>query len=733
MAQHPDWRVRRIVRDLGRLDVLRRGDVGPDVVSDDDDETAVDILARMLAEDAEAAADVGYEPAYDIEDDDDDYDYDADAGYEPAYDIGDEDDVGYEPAYQDEIGDGDDDDDDYAGDAVGGDDFDMPLPNNDAGSIAVVTHDSDENFTSDAANGGLGDDDDAADEASTLRNGEADVVDLVGDDDSKRPSEEGTAGSGVATAATTNADNELLPADVNYNHGARNPLNDPTAKPVHQPGDDEAYRPMLNLVRRQIEWFAASSKDVADRQKTVHPVTLGQVGFRCVHCAHIPFPARSNGSVSYPKSYNSYLHHISVSFQPKHFMECKEIPCNIKSHSKTLPKHLKSTKVGEERKKHIIDSFHRIGIIEKDGRLVYDEQPEDGYWLCDKCQLVKFAKFEEACRHEETCCGTATKSDFDGLDQSDRVFHRDDRRLTPDSTNPMDEGEGGYVLSLCCECNEIEDPSSDVPMLLCDRCNSATHLTCTMDDPKLTEVPEGDWFCSKCVVGQKRHEEDQAISLAFAAVGEVIQDSITTTVDSIGRAKRLMGNMDHVFDHIPGIESKTRGPNSGVGGKQRTCVVVGCMRGAGSSKRRYMCQRHFARGRLLDQIQTMPNGERRFPCITKYPFLPRDHDRAYVAIPPNAEHGTLAKCSHSVCRSLQKRKRLNEEFYAYCAVCDIICHREYFNRRHRHEIGLAKKRVEEKTACDAADAVDEANTGETETTHEFDSIRGPGIERGKER
>ena len=40
-----DWRVQRIARDLGRLDVLRRGDVGPDVVSDDEDETALDILA----------------------------------------------------------------------------------------------------------------------------------------------------------------------------------------------------------------------------------------------------------------------------------------------------------------------------------------------------------------------------------------------------------------------------------------------------------------------------------------------------------------------------------------------------------------------------------------------------------------------------------------------------------------------------------------------------------------
>ena len=34
-------------------------------------------------------------------------------------------------------------------------------------------------------------------------------------------------------------------------------------------------------------------------------------------------------------------------------------------------------------------------------------------------------------------------------------------------------------------------------MLECDKCNQGYHMFCM--DPPLSEVPEGDWFCHKCV------------------------------------------------------------------------------------------------------------------------------------------------------------------------------------------------------------------------------------------
>lgn len=42
-------------------------------------------------------------------------------------------------------------------------------------------------------------------------------------------------------------------------------------------------------------------------------------------------------------------------------------------------------------------------------------------------------------------------------------------------------------------CRRKNDPEQT---LLCDECNKAWHMFCLK--PKLTEIPQGDWFCPKC-------------------------------------------------------------------------------------------------------------------------------------------------------------------------------------------------------------------------------------------
>ena len=678
-APAEDWCVQRIVRDLGRLDVLRRGDVGPDVVSDDEDEAALDNLVRKLVAEADEDEDGHLLPH--LADD-------GDGDYDDNFWVS-----------------GDNYDDDHPGGAMDIDDMDddfMPAVapdrghGEDADSIAVVTQNGNESLA------------DGATSSST----------------------------GIQVAAARATSTELPPTDVNYNHGARNPLNDPTAKSVYQPGDDDALGGLRGLAHRQIEWFAASSKDVADRKSSAKPVVLGQVGFRCVHCAHIPFPARGTAAVSYPKRFTG-IHNAVRHYLDEHLVQCREIPSNIKSHRKSLAgcygKQGKQGKQrrqncklsGEEQRKHLINGLQSVGIIEKDGHLVYDKSgaaavvdrrdvigsdgSEEGYWLCDKCQSMKFANFEEACTHEETCCGEGARPD--GLDQSGRL-QNDDALPSPCSTN---QGGGVYVLSLCCECNEVEDLASDDPMLLCDSCDSATHLTCTTDVPKLTEVPEGEWHCSKCAFRkkfkEKRFVEDQAITAAFTAIGDLLEDNFCTTQPKWRRLEDISVGV------VPGIQSKfqTDVPNK----RYRLCVVVGCTKISHDMKYRYMCRAHFARARFLEKIQTMPNGERRFPCKAKNPSLSQYHENAYIAVPHNANHGSPVTCSSAECRSLG-RSTAN---FKYCAVCDNIFSRNHFSRTHRHEDEFAadEKQAEVETNHQAANDV---GAGDSEIIYGFDSIRG---------
>ena len=673
-AQPPavvNWRVQRIVRDLGRLDVLRRGDVGPDVVSDDEDETALDILVRKLVEDADED---GHVPPPADDDGDDEYFW----------------------------GGGDDNDDDNIGGEMAVDhpfdnDGDVFMPaapehyrGEDADSIAVVTHSS--------------------------------------------------ADFQVPAAPATDLDTEPLVTDVNYNHGARNPLNDPTAQPVFQHGDDNELTPMRCLVHRQLEWFAATSKDVADRRgRTGRHIVLGQVGLRCVHCAHLPLSERTIAAVTYPRYYSGVSSSLTR-YSLQHLMQCKQVPSHIKTFREKIRWRGKSK--GKEYHEFLADGCQSIGIIEKDGRLFYDKSStsaarvldrgdvigsdgsEEGYWLCDKCQLVKFANFEEACRHEEACHGTAAKHAFDGLGQSDHFLHNPDTLRRPDSTN---QEEGAYLLSLCCECNELEDPSSDVPMLLCDGCDSATHLTCTKDVPKLTEVPEGEWFCSNCSLvnkfKEKRLSEDRAITAAFAAVGTVLEDNLFTTADkgTKRRPRRILGHLHGIFEGIPGVQSQFQPGRKGV----RRCVVIGCTRNAGGPILRYMCRTHFKRALLLQKIQIMPNGERRFPCHLKDPSLPREHETAYVAVPPNAAHGMRVKCSNAACRSRGQNSLIYRENYRYCALCDIIIEKNQFNRsKHKHEDELAVEREKARSQVLHQAAAAAVSAEDDEIVYGFDSIRG---------
>lgn len=42
-------------------------------------------------------------------------------------------------------------------------------------------------------------------------------------------------------------------------------------------------------------------------------------------------------------------------------------------------------------------------------------------------------------------------------------------------------------------CRRKNDPEQT---LLCDECNKGWHMRCLK--PKLTQIPQGDWFCPRC-------------------------------------------------------------------------------------------------------------------------------------------------------------------------------------------------------------------------------------------
>mmetsp|Transcript_24036 Transcript_24036/g.66618 ORF Transcript_24036/g.66618 Transcript_24036/m.66618 type:complete len:540 (-) Transcript_24036:422-2041(-) len=85
-----------------------------------------------------------------------------------------------------------------------------------------------------------------------------------------------------------------------------------------------------------VEIFAASEKDVSARHsKGAQKLTQGQVGIRCVHCAHLRPRDRAERAVCYPSSI-SRIYQTVADMQRFHFEQCREIPPEIRKTYKSL-------------------------------------------------------------------------------------------------------------------------------------------------------------------------------------------------------------------------------------------------------------------------------------------------------------------------------------------------------------------------------------------------------------
>lgn len=76
-------------------------------------------------------------------------------------------------------------------------------------------------------------------------------------------------------------------------------------------------------------------------------------------------------------------------------------------------------------------------------------------------------------------------------DDDDEVDEENDDE--GDAENDNDDAAGQDDNGTCCVCGSETSATWGI-VLVCDGCESETHLRCT----SLSEVPEGDWFCGGC-------------------------------------------------------------------------------------------------------------------------------------------------------------------------------------------------------------------------------------------
>ena len=165
--------------------------------------------------------------------------------------------------------------------------------------------------------------------------------------------------------------NQSDPYYYNYGYGASQPSppSQNQSLPYQKrmllamPSDSESLSDRQCYVRSEMcEIFAATEQDVAARHsKGAQKLVVGQVGIRCLHCAHLRPRDRAERAVCYPSSI-SRIYQTVADMQRFHFEHCKEIP----KHVSNVYKNLKTTRprgVGSPQT-YWIQSAKALGLID---------------------------------------------------------------------------------------------------------------------------------------------------------------------------------------------------------------------------------------------------------------------------------------------------------------------------------------------------------------------------------
>jgi len=176
---------------------------------------------------------------------------------------------------------------------------------------------------------------------------------------------------GADTAAASRGATSLAALQGLTSSVNRQPLQ-PTEGPIlYMSSDEDILSDQQCLLRKQIELFPADTEDVnavtPGRRKDI---LLGQVGIRCVWCAHIPIHQRSKGSVYYPAKLKG-IYQAAQNMSVSHFCDsCENIDPFVKAELRAF-QHGKSTS-GHGGKQYWADSARVLGVMETEEGLRFD-------------------------------------------------------------------------------------------------------------------------------------------------------------------------------------------------------------------------------------------------------------------------------------------------------------------------------------------------------------------------
>ena len=188
----------------------------------------------------------------------------------------------------------------------------------------------------------------------------------------------------LMSMASYEDDHAYFPDDDKHIHAPNDAPSDNSSLPAPIPMadvDDESngFSPTICFVRQQLEFFVASEQDADARRKkggVSGNVKAGSLGFRCIHCKHLPPSERAPSADAFPNQVGLIYQSVR-NYQRHHFLKCPSVPQSLKDHYQATPRRQKSKRMVHKHKHNQnpwVYSANRKGIMD-----VEDEAARGGY------------------------------------------------------------------------------------------------------------------------------------------------------------------------------------------------------------------------------------------------------------------------------------------------------------------------------------------------------------------
>ena len=152
--------------------------------------------------------------------------------------------------------------------------------------------------------------------------------------------------------------------------------------------DSLVLSPLHAFVRQQIEVFTSTEADIIQPSPgRKNPVTLHQIGLRCIHCRDVPHKQRIKRAVCYPSSVGRVYHSVS-DMKHDHFKACPSLPADVRLRFLELKEQKKSntdkklssrtTGCSSSTAQYYFDTASEMGMVDGKGGVFWKDSKQNG-------------------------------------------------------------------------------------------------------------------------------------------------------------------------------------------------------------------------------------------------------------------------------------------------------------------------------------------------------------------